>query len=94
MQRTQIEAKLLEGCRRLAGKGFLKTPAGSFSMRVPGSTEMIFASGCADWREIGVADLQTAPFSIGEGGSGLHAPILHAADCMRRSIESGPTLAQ
>jgi hypothetical protein len=39
---------------------------------------MIFASGCEDWRQIAVADLQTAPFSIGEGWSGLHAAILHA----------------
>ncbi len=79
MQPTQIEAQLLAGCRRLASKGFLNTPADSFSLRVPGSAEMIIASGCKDWREIGVADLQTAPFSIGEGGSGLHATILHAA---------------
>jgi ribulose-5-phosphate 4-epimerase/fuculose-1-phosphate aldolase len=79
VQRTQIEAQLLEGCRRLAGKGFLNTPSDSFSLRVPGSTEMIFASGCQDWRQIGAADLQTAPFSIGEGCSGLHAAILHAA---------------
>jgi len=79
VQRTQIEAELLEGCRRLAGKGFLNTPSDSFSMRAPGSTEMIFASGCKDWRQIGVADLHTAPFSIGEGWSGLHAAILHAA---------------
>ncbi|MGA2360455.1 MAG: class II aldolase/adducin family protein [Terriglobales bacterium] len=75
MQQTQIEAQLLEGCRRLAGKGLLNTPSDSFSMRVPGSAEMIFASGCQDWRQIGVADLQTAPFSIGEGCSGLHAAI-------------------
>jgi len=84
----QIEAKLLEGCRRLARKGFLNTPSDSFSMRVPGSKEMIIASGCQDWREkdcrekdwrqIGVADLQTAPLSIGEEGRGLHAAILHA----------------
>ena len=36
---------------------------------------MIFASGCGDWRQIGVVDLQTAPFSIGEGWSGLHTAI-------------------
>ncbi|MGB0116488.1 MAG: class II aldolase/adducin family protein [Terriglobales bacterium] len=94
VQPTQIETQLLAGCRRLASKGFLKTPADSFSLRVPGSAEMIIASGCKDWREkdwreIGVADLHTAPFSISEGGSGphaailpttiLHAAILHAA---------------
>jgi len=40
---------------------------------------MIFASGCKDWRQMGVADLHTAPFSIAEGWSGPHAAILHAA---------------
>jgi ribulose-5-phosphate 4-epimerase/fuculose-1-phosphate aldolase len=89
VQRTQIEALLLEGCRRLAGKGFLNTPSDSFSMRVPGKAEMIIASGCQDWREkdwrekdwrqIGAADLQTVPFSIAEGCSGLHATIPHEA---------------
>jgi ribulose-5-phosphate 4-epimerase/fuculose-1-phosphate aldolase len=79
VQRTEIEATLLEGCRRLAGKGFLNAPSDSFSMRVPGSTEMIFASGCHDWRQVGVADLQAVSFSVRDGSSGLHAAILHAA---------------
>jgi len=75
VQPRQIEAELLEACRRLASKGFLNTPSDSFSMRVPGSEEMIFASGCEDWRQVGVSDLQTAPFSIGEGCRGLHAAV-------------------
>ena len=44
VQRMQIEKRLLEGCRRLAGKGFLNSPADSFSMRIPGTMEMILAS--------------------------------------------------
>jgi len=89
VQRSQIEAQLLEGYRRLAGKGFLNTPSDSFSMRVPGSTEMIFASGCEDWqekdwrgkdwRQLAAADLQAVSFSVREGSSGLHAAILHVA---------------
>jgi len=78
VQPTQIEAQLLAGCRRLASKGFLNTSSDSFSLRFPASAEMIIASGCKDWRVIAAADLQTAPFSIAEGWSGLHAEILHA----------------
>jgi ribulose-5-phosphate 4-epimerase/fuculose-1-phosphate aldolase len=93
VQRTQIEAQLMEGSRRLARKGFLNTPEDSFSTRVPGSTEMIIASGCEDWRQIGVADLHTAPLSIGEGGSGLHATILHAAIYRERADVGAVTIS-
>ena len=75
MQRMEIEAQLLEGCRRLASKGFLNSPADSFSMRIPGSMEMILTSGHEDWRRIGIADLHTAGLIVNEGISGLHASI-------------------
>jgi ribulose-5-phosphate 4-epimerase/fuculose-1-phosphate aldolase len=78
VQRTQIEAQLLEGCRRLAAKGFLNTLADSFSMRVPGSMDMILASGHEDWRQIASADLHTTSFSLVEGLIGLHASIYQA----------------
>ena len=63
MQRTQIEAQLLEGCHRLARKGFLNTPADSFSLRIPGQAEMILISGQEDWGRIDSADLRAVPFS-------------------------------
>jgi ribulose-5-phosphate 4-epimerase/fuculose-1-phosphate aldolase len=75
MGRTQIETRLLEGCWRLAMKGFFNTPANSFSMRIPGTMEMILASGHKHWRQIGMADLQTASLLAREGVSGLHASI-------------------
>jgi ribulose-5-phosphate 4-epimerase/fuculose-1-phosphate aldolase len=78
VQRTEIEQQFLEGCRRLAAKGFLNTPADSFSMRVPGSMEMIVTSGHEDWRQITGADLNTASFSLNAGLSGLHASIYEA----------------
>jgi ribulose-5-phosphate 4-epimerase/fuculose-1-phosphate aldolase len=71
----QIEKRLLEGCRRLAGKGFLNTPADSFSMRIPGKMEMILASRQDDWRKIEIADLCTASLFSKEGLCGLHACI-------------------
>ncbi|MGB9409289.1 MAG: class II aldolase/adducin family protein [Terracidiphilus sp.] len=70
-----IETQLLDGCRRLAGKGFFNTPVDSFSMRIPGKMEMILASGQIDWRQIEIADLHTASLFSREGLCGLHASI-------------------
>jgi ribulose-5-phosphate 4-epimerase/fuculose-1-phosphate aldolase len=85
----QIEQQLLEGCRRLAAKGFLNTPADSFSMRVPGSMDMILTFGHEHWRQISSADLNTAPLSIDRGLSGLHAAIyLARADVGAVAISS------
>ncbi len=78
MQRMQIEQQLLEGCRRLAAKGFLNTPADSFSMRVPGAMEMILTSGHEDWGQIAKADLRTVSFFPDEASSDLHASIYQA----------------
>ena len=75
MERIQIKEQLLEGCRRLASKGFLNTPADSFSLRVPGQMEMILISGSKDWRQIEIADLLTVSFSAKDGLSMLHACI-------------------
>jgi len=75
VERTRIETQLLEGCRRLASKGFFNTPANSFSMRIPGTMEMILTSGHKDWRQIGIGDLHTASLLAREGLSGLHASI-------------------
>jgi ribulose-5-phosphate 4-epimerase/fuculose-1-phosphate aldolase len=75
VQPIQIETRLLEACRRLAGKGFLNSPADSFSLRIPGKMEMILASGQDDWRKIGIADLHTISLFSNEGLCGLHASI-------------------
>jgi ribulose-5-phosphate 4-epimerase/fuculose-1-phosphate aldolase len=75
VQRAQIETQFLEACRRFAGRGFFNAPADSFSMRIPGNTEMILTSGHEDWRQIGIADLHTASLSCKEGLGGLHASI-------------------
>ena len=75
MPRMQIETQLLDGCRRLAGKGFFNSPADSFSLRIPGKTEMILTSGLVDWSRIEIADLRTASLFSKEGLCGLHASI-------------------
>jgi ribulose-5-phosphate 4-epimerase/fuculose-1-phosphate aldolase len=75
VQPIQIETRLLEACRRLAAKGFLNSPADSFSMRVPETMEMILASGQNNWRRIGIADLRTVSIFSKEGLCGLHASI-------------------
>ncbi len=69
---------MLEGCRRLAGKGFFNTPGDSFSMRIPGSTEMILATGHEDWRQIEIADFHAISLSSKERLDGLHASIYRA----------------
>jgi ribulose-5-phosphate 4-epimerase/fuculose-1-phosphate aldolase len=75
MERTQIKEQLLEGCQRLASKGFLNTPADSFSLRIPGQMEMILISGSKNWRRIEIGDLRTVPFSAKDELSMLHACI-------------------
>ena len=75
MQQIELEARLLEGCRRLAGKGFLNTPADSFSLRIPGQAEMILIAGQENWRRIDIADLRPVSFSAKEISSTLHAWI-------------------
>lgn len=68
----QIKEQLLEGCRRLAGKGFLNCPADSFSLRIPGQMEMILIAGSRDWREIEITDLRTVSFSVKDDVGLLH----------------------
>jgi len=75
VQRAQIETQCLEACRRLAGKGFLHTSGDSFSMRIPGSTEMIFVSVLEDWGQVGLADLHSASLYSANGLGRLHALI-------------------
>jgi len=75
VQPVQIEAQFLEGCRRLAGKGFFNTPGDSFSMRIAGSMGMILTSGHKDWRKIAIGDLQKISLSVHAGVDGLHASI-------------------
>jgi ribulose-5-phosphate 4-epimerase/fuculose-1-phosphate aldolase len=75
MQETQIKEQLLEGCRRLAGKGFLNTQADSFSLRIPGKTEMMLISGSKDWHQVETADVRVVPYSAKDDLSMLHAWI-------------------
>jgi ribulose-5-phosphate 4-epimerase/fuculose-1-phosphate aldolase len=71
----QIKQQLLEGCRRLALKDFLNCPADSFSLRIPGETEMILVSGSQDWRRIEIADLRVVPFSAKDDVGMLHGRV-------------------
>jgi ribulose-5-phosphate 4-epimerase/fuculose-1-phosphate aldolase len=71
----QIKEQLLEGCRRLAGKGFLNCPADSFSLRIPGQMEMILIAGSRDWREIKITDLRTVSFSAKDDVGLLHGRV-------------------
>jgi ribulose-5-phosphate 4-epimerase/fuculose-1-phosphate aldolase len=72
---TQIKDQLLDGCNRLAGKGFLRNPTDSFSLRVPGKMEMVLISEHENWHQIDVADVRVVPFSSKDDSSMLHACI-------------------
>jgi len=72
---TQIKEQLLEGCHRLARKGFLNTPADSFSLRIPGQTGMMLISGSKDWRQAEIADVRVLHFSAKDALSMLHGWI-------------------
>jgi ribulose-5-phosphate 4-epimerase/fuculose-1-phosphate aldolase len=75
VQLTEFKEQMLEGCRRLASKGFLNTPADSFSMRIPGQKEMLLISGIENWLQIGIADLGVVPFSTEDAAGSLHGCV-------------------
>jgi len=51
---------------------------------------MILVSDCRDWRQVGVADLRTVPFSITDGCSGLHASIYRGRADVGAVVVSSP----
>jgi len=75
MQRSQLESEFVDGCRRLARKGLLSSPADSFSMQIPGRAEMILACGLERWGTLGGADIHTVSLGSTEGVHGLHAAV-------------------
>ena len=75
MHRSQLEPEFIDGCRRLARKGFFRSSADSFSMRIPGRPEMILACGLEDWGTIRGADIDTVSLDHTEGVHGLHAAV-------------------
>jgi ribulose-5-phosphate 4-epimerase/fuculose-1-phosphate aldolase len=75
VQQMQIKDQLLEGCNRLVSKGFLRSPADSFSLRVPGKMEMVMISEHENWDQVNDTDVRVVPFSIKDDSSALHARI-------------------
>jgi ribulose-5-phosphate 4-epimerase/fuculose-1-phosphate aldolase len=78
VQLLQMKSQFIDGCRRLARKGFLNSPTDSFSMRIPGQAGIMLASGLEDWARIGAADFRTVSHLSAEGLSGFHATIYQA----------------
>jgi ribulose-5-phosphate 4-epimerase/fuculose-1-phosphate aldolase len=75
VQTSQIKEQLLEGCHRLAKKGFLNSPGDSFSLRIPGKREMLLLSKCEEWGKAEISDIQSAYFSSACPTAALHACI-------------------
>jgi len=70
-----LETQVVDACRRLARKQFLKSPGDSFSMRIPGHAEMVFVSGLTNWENIRSADIHTAPLFATKRLDRLHAAV-------------------
>ena len=74
----QMQSQLIDGCRRLARKGFLNSPEDSFSVRIPGSGDFLLATGLEDWSEVGASDIRTMPFHSADEVIGIHAATYEA----------------
>ena len=59
----------------MANKGFLNSSSDSFSVRIPGSAEMVLAIGRGDWRDVGHATINTQSFKSKEAVPTLHGSI-------------------
>ena len=75
MQRSELEAQFVDGCRRLAEKGFLNDACDSVSARIPGTPEMMLATGLKEWRDVGHAAIRTQSFTSAESIAALHGSI-------------------
>jgi ribulose-5-phosphate 4-epimerase/fuculose-1-phosphate aldolase len=75
VQRLELEAHLAAGFRRLADKGFLSTRSDSLSVRIPGTDEMLLASGFDN--PVDVADVvpRANSLSTEETVAALHGSI-------------------
>ena len=69
------QSELLDACRRLGGKGLLRSPADSFSARVPGSWQALLATGCDDWRQVEEGHLRVVDSSTADAVGALHARV-------------------
>ena len=94
MHWTQFKEELLEGCLRLARKGFLNSPADSFSLRVPGERKMILVCGNNDWRRARITDVRCVPFSADDDVSQLHSCIYQNRHDTGGIAISSPTWAR
>jgi len=74
----EYRSRLLDACRRLTGKGFLHGTADSFSVRIPGTEEMLLVCGLVGWERVASSDIKVFPFSVRDKCAGLHAMIYQA----------------
>lgn len=69
-----MESQLSAGFRRLADKGFLNSPSNSLSVRVPGTGEMILATGFENRQHV-AGSAMPGSLTSEESVSALHASI-------------------
>jgi ribulose-5-phosphate 4-epimerase/fuculose-1-phosphate aldolase len=75
LNHSELEAQLLDGCRRLAHKGFLNASSDSLSVRIPGTGEMLLTTGRENWRKAGRVTICVKSFISQQDITGLHESI-------------------
>jgi ribulose-5-phosphate 4-epimerase/fuculose-1-phosphate aldolase len=75
VERSELEVQLLDGWRRLARKGFLNSSFDSFSIRIPGTGEMLLATGSDDSPAVGRVTLCVKSFIPENQTTTLHESI-------------------
>lgn len=75
VQRSEFEAQLTSGFRRLADKGFLNSSSDSLSIRIPATGEMLLATGFENRHNPADAISRAGFFQSEEGVAALHASI-------------------
>jgi ribulose-5-phosphate 4-epimerase/fuculose-1-phosphate aldolase len=88
---AKVESQLVEGCRRLARKGFLNDRLDSVSARIPGTTEMLFIGGLEDWHSIGDTPIAPTSFASRETAAALHGGIYLARPDVGAVVISSPS---
>jgi hypothetical protein len=75
VQPSELEAQFLNACHRLGAKGLLSLSSDSLSTRIPGTTEMIFATAVENWRDLRAPGLTRRRFECDDSLAALHGLI-------------------
>jgi Class II Aldolase and Adducin N-terminal domain len=75
LERSELEGQLLDGWCRLAHKGLLNISSDSFSVRIPGASEMLLATGRDNSSAVGRVTICVEPFVSEHELTALHRAV-------------------